>query len=392
MKRIAVLIIFILSVSLSWAQEISSRSLDSLSALISKNQSRAEGLPYKINENDPQTLSFPKENFRIWYYNKLATHAVRKTSGNKEILEITEDIDLSKAYHLGFHHFYFHGSSPVYTYRIWFPANEIQTQIYENGKLVRKETRSHIDIIDLRSARNERSSSDYHKAYLTLGYTINLLMNAKTQSGYDLQQINNDLIASMDENEEEEYLNFQQKYPQSIYNQTVISLLRPFEKAREKEKSDISYVDNFLSKFKVRKGLNENNIFYEIPEAAYLRQHKQGSCYYQKKLNKKDKPAVGPYAVNRVCYSVGNPDLSSYSYIMYVSASQEEVLRERDKLIEEFTKNIADKYISKQPDGVIIVHPRGYNKGVRITIKHDNYTRHQQWYFYTVSFSEFDRN
>jgi hypothetical protein len=79
----------------SLAQNVPYEKLDSLSNQISKLQFGANNLVYFVDQTEYK-LSFPEKNFRVRFYNQLATLATYKLSNDEELLYLYEDIDLAR--------------------------------------------------------------------------------------------------------------------------------------------------------------------------------------------------------------------------------------------------------------------------------------------------------
>lgn len=102
-------------------------TLDSLVSRIKSQQATAENLGYTSN-GETYKLSFAPESFGVLVYNRLAYHGVYKISGSKEIQEITENIDLTKAKSLSYSE---NNGTGVVT--MSFPEGVLQTMVFENG-------------------------------------------------------------------------------------------------------------------------------------------------------------------------------------------------------------------------------------------------------------------
>lgn len=109
------------------AQNIPYEKLDSISAIISKSQLKADGLTYN-DGNEDYILSFPKKNFQILYSTGKAQRAVYKKKGDTEYLYLTENIDLTKAFDI--YQALYPGLAGVF--RLTFPEG-VKTQVYTNG-------------------------------------------------------------------------------------------------------------------------------------------------------------------------------------------------------------------------------------------------------------------
>ena len=96
MKRILLLFVVLQSAASIHASNIPYEKLDSISALVSKLQLRANGLTYNNGYADYE-LSFAEGNFKILFSTQLAYKSAYKKWNGKEVLFFTENIDLSKA-------------------------------------------------------------------------------------------------------------------------------------------------------------------------------------------------------------------------------------------------------------------------------------------------------
>jgi|GEM_PF-111975 len=126
MKKIYFLLLIAISFFIK-AQDITYEKIDSISADISQYQLKSENLFYNDGK-DSYELSFPENNFQIFYSTKKATKVVNKRIGDKEFICITENIDLSKADEV--FRVQYPGQAGVV--RINFPEG-VKTQIYTNG-------------------------------------------------------------------------------------------------------------------------------------------------------------------------------------------------------------------------------------------------------------------
>ncbi len=139
-KIIALTVIALLCFTQSFAQVVPFETLDSFSTLISQLQKQTDGKSYKDLNGKVYELSFPKENFKVWSYNRLATKAVYKKEGNKEILTLTENIDFSKATGISVAEDY---KGIVYI-KVDFPKDYLKTQNIENGSVTNTVKESYI--------------------------------------------------------------------------------------------------------------------------------------------------------------------------------------------------------------------------------------------------------
>ena len=133
--------LFIIALKIN-AQKISYQKLDSISTLISRVQKETESLSYKDEKGDTYQLSFPDDNFTIWANNRLASKAVYKKWGDREVLALTENIDLSKASGIEIGPWI---SKGVYVIKLSFPPGSLKTQLIENGKVTNTITEDYLE-------------------------------------------------------------------------------------------------------------------------------------------------------------------------------------------------------------------------------------------------------
>jgi hypothetical protein len=112
----------------SYGQKVPYEKLEGLSKEISQLQLEANGKSYNDGINDIE-ISFPEENFTVSISSHLGTKAIYKKSNDKELLYLTENIDLSKA--IGMVSFSI--SKDMLGLKLYFPQGYLKTQIIENG-------------------------------------------------------------------------------------------------------------------------------------------------------------------------------------------------------------------------------------------------------------------
>ena len=95
MKKLSIIITLLYTVSTLKAQNVPYEKLEKFSKEISKIQFDANGKTYNDVKTDYE-ISFPEENFRIFFNSQLATNVVYKKSNNKELMYLTENISLGR--------------------------------------------------------------------------------------------------------------------------------------------------------------------------------------------------------------------------------------------------------------------------------------------------------
>src|SRR5690349_15531415 len=133
MKKLVLTVIAFLGSVPSFAQSLPFEKLDSISIAISQWQKQTEGQFYIDQNGEIYELSFPAENFKVWSYNKLASHAVYKKQGNREVLALTDNVDFGKASSVTTAESY---NGEISYIKVSFPEGSLKTQIIEKGKVV----------------------------------------------------------------------------------------------------------------------------------------------------------------------------------------------------------------------------------------------------------------
>lgn len=123
------LLIFLLGFStITLAQEeIPFEDFEICSTKISSYQSSANGSFHNDNGSN-YTLSFPDENFVIYFFNQSASNTVIKKYDKKTITEFTDNIDLAKVNYIEL------GNNEMH---LTFPENFLNTEIYEDGEYIK---------------------------------------------------------------------------------------------------------------------------------------------------------------------------------------------------------------------------------------------------------------
>lgn len=132
MNKIVIILSFLLATGTVSAQEIPFETLDSLSKLISSFEQETEAKTYMDRSGNMIELNYPEENFNVYSYDRHATKAIYKKCGGKEILSLTENIDLSKATGIVIDQEY----NDVVRLKVYFPKNHISTSVIDDGNII----------------------------------------------------------------------------------------------------------------------------------------------------------------------------------------------------------------------------------------------------------------
>lgn len=241
MKKVIIFIIVNTFFTIAHSQTAPYEFLDSLSTQISNLQSEANGQTYEEG-NDKYELTFAEENFKILISNRLANNAVYKKKGDIEILEFTENIDLTKA--ISFKGFY--NNNKISGFRMLFPEGSIKTQVFENGHL--KETKT-INYIDFFSNKNNSSqgisSMNTWKLFNTLAYLSNALKSEKVPFDYNIEELDKEWKEVIDISEIDYFKKFVTKYKGTLYEAQALRMVQIKEEKGEKEFMSFVYFDGF---------------------------------------------------------------------------------------------------------------------------------------------------
>ena len=139
-KTILSIILLFISFTIK-AQNIPYEKLDSISELISKRQFEANDKSYIENEKTIK-VSFSNQNFKVAFSDLLTTNVVYKMTNNLEVMELAENIDLTKVKSVKINTL----DTYLYQYVLEFPANSIALQIYENENFKETQNVSEISV------------------------------------------------------------------------------------------------------------------------------------------------------------------------------------------------------------------------------------------------------
>jgi hypothetical protein len=222
-KTLLIILIVLLGLPfISKAQNIPYEKLDSISQYISQRQFEANDKSY-IENNQTIKVSFPKENFKIYYGNLLATNAVVKMTDNHEVTELTENIDLSEVQFITI----ISTGNYFFTYRLEFPSKSIETQIYEDGNFKETQIASEIYLYA------ENTKWGFYDEIVKLCHNLKNEKN-KNGKGYNVAKMSTDWNTAKVINTVSSYQNFVNKYPLSLYSKETWVLLD----AKKKEIQD----------------------------------------------------------------------------------------------------------------------------------------------------------
>ncbi len=170
MKKKLILSFILLCSFINFAQNVSFEILENFSKEINNLQRKADGRTYSDGKHYYE-VSFPETSFDVSFHNQLATKVVYKKWGGREIVAITENIDLSKA--IDIKDMAYGGIAGAV--RIYFPSGSLKTQIIENGELINILNETYVEVF------YDKSNGDDKYSLISklneLIYTINKTKN-----------------------------------------------------------------------------------------------------------------------------------------------------------------------------------------------------------------------
>jgi hypothetical protein len=228
MKKIIALVILIQIALSVQAQKVPYEKLEELSKAISTLQFGANELSYNDGKTDYE-ISFPEENFKVYYSNLLADNSIYKKSGNREVLELTENIDLSAIISITI----ISSENSVAQIRMIFPFNSIKTQIFEEGKLIETKEVSSIDFF----VKNE-----YRKLYAEMIELCHYLKKEKGSFDYDIDEVAKKWETALNRNTTVEFQNLLKNYSNTLYEEQALLEIQVIKNAELVEKNRLEAI------------------------------------------------------------------------------------------------------------------------------------------------------
>lgn len=210
------------------AQDIPYEKLDAISQYISQRQFDANDKSYVENSKTIK-VSFIKENFSVLYSNFLATNVVYKMRDGHEIMELAENIDLADVKSINI----ISENNNFFVYRLAFPPNHIQLQIYEDGKFRESKNASEINLY---------ATGDKWTFYDEMVKLCETLQNKKNKNGYNVTVMSKDWLEAKSKNTVTSYQTFWNKYPSSLYVAVTKTLLEAKKKEIQDEKDRLEKI------------------------------------------------------------------------------------------------------------------------------------------------------
>lgn len=261
MKRIITGILLTIIIFSSKAQTIPSEKLDSISSEISKLQLKANNLTYKDAKGNEYEISFSDKNFEVLFHNQLAFKSVYKKRDGKEILALTENIDLAKVTAITKHTSY----TDVILVKLYFPTGYLKTQLFENGILTNTITEEYLEFFTTNLSREKLANSLYDLVVLfkiTKGLT----------TAEKIEEENEYYKSHSEEESLDKYpLSLKAKQSKLIIKEKEVKQKNKIElEEKERKEAAIKYEKAFISYnyFQYKTGLTMDETIKAYPELA----------------------------------------------------------------------------------------------------------------------------
>lgn len=273
MNRHLSILLALLVLSLSSAAQTSYHTLDSLAGIIRQNNNTVTGTLYSDKE-DAYELSFPKDNFGIMASNRLAYHSVYKKKDGKELLYLTENIDLSKAERIEL-------VAPgkdriVWMVRLWFPKGYLKTQVLDNGEPAGIPAPDYLEFykyFDSKKldASTPRSTWPMWTTVKTIGTLCYQFKIDNDQIAAEMVNIITDRFNELLDNKAED-LELQERFlsnfPNSLYSSEIRETYENRKKYVEEVKPASDYIRELFTKYKYKPGLTFQQFISHNTEAG----------------------------------------------------------------------------------------------------------------------------
>ena len=363
MNKIVLILSFLFATGTVSAQEIPFETIDSLSKLISSLEQETEAKIYRENSGNLIELSYPEENFHVYSYDRLATKAIYKKSGGKEILSLTENIDFSKATGIVIDKEY----NGVARLRVYFPKNHISTSVIENDELIESQKTDYTEFFCRYGAVDSNGSLILDKMFFLLA---ELSSRLKIEKGVLQKQEWEQETADWAKLRTKDFV---AKHPKSVLSAQARAILND---ARLESMAKLKKSQNFIMAFAERHGfrpgiplaefaaLNPKNKDIASEKPRVVSEEGNRSSYHRSNM-KFITVEKGPFylitddneRVTHVTYIVDKGSLSKRSWSL-------------DQIVREIKSNVDKQYIKDINTG----DPRVSIAGVEVAVPGTNMT------------------
>ncbi|QHS59141.1 hypothetical protein [Chitinophaga agri] len=200
LKYLLVPIILFINIFSVKAQKLAYERADHYTKALSSYQMDGNNISYTIHGSKYE-FSYPETSFKIAFYNQLATHAVYAKYGGKEVLFLTDSINMAKVKGVTRHGM----SDEVIIVRIHLAkgASPIIRDI-EDGKVVSSIKTEHVDVY----FKNGPTLDGFISTLYRLCFEMQVAQGMITQAEVDAQNHDRGMTPEK----------FMKKYPNSIFN------------------------------------------------------------------------------------------------------------------------------------------------------------------------------
>ncbi len=325
MKKYITLLLFFIIGNTAFAQKepiLSYEWFEEKSKTISELQMKKTGL-----KSDEFDVTFPKDNTKIYYSDKLASCSFNLKKDGQEFVALTEDIDFSKAKGI------FEDNNIVY---VVFPENSLTMQVYGNGRV----NTAKADAIGFHT----NSDADRDKMFSTLYEIISFL---KIEKG--LIRNNGDWEKHWQEFHKMNPYEFYQKYPQSVLAYEGKLLEEDYNRQAE-------FLQSFLKKYNkgVKWGLTIEDALpldESIKKLYKIKKRKIDKAYLDYKSYFKNATPYASYFNAITEYYFGELSrIKDIDYTILITKDEEEAKQKVEELKKELLNNLDERFQDKKPE------------------------------------------
>lgn len=242
-------LLFLISCSYASAQ-VSYQQIDSITNAIREIQRYSEGMEIMTSDG-AATVSYPEDNFNIMTHSRLGYQAYYLDYGNKELLKITEKIDLSKVNGVGYSY-----DEKVAVLTLFFPAGVIEIQTLENGVPVQASNKNTVQFV----IKKEKAYLYFNLIDACYLFQVEKKMIEKKE----VEKMKSDFLVlnKNDFSELSAMETFCRSYPNSLYMNVVNDAMLRLKNKLDEEKKVynwyVDYIDSLKDYYKFQLDLSES--------------------------------------------------------------------------------------------------------------------------------------
>lgn len=347
MKHFLLIISFFAVILPVKAQNVPYESLDAYSKVISSYQMEANNLSFTYHGTKWE-FSFPESSFNLAFHNQLGTEALYKNMDGRDLLYLTENIDLSKVKGITWENL----SEELILIKLHLKSGDsVKTNIYENGKVINTHATAFVNFF----CKDNQSRSGF----------VSKLYDACLAFQKAKGLITAEEIAAQKKDWGTGPAAFIKKHPNSIYNMEAEQIVQTREKEKE-VKTQVAMVrtavliDSISDLLGIRIGMSQASFTQKKPEVAALFFTRENALisdggntkiYYDMSRKKKNK------ILSPVKYiEFKNDKLTEFAY-SYSYASAAERLRAYELCLQLFKNNVPPAYINIYERNFVVTHP-----------------------------------